>query len=323
MTLPLISLLVPAYNHEKYIKETIDSLIAQTYPNLELIVIDDGSKDNTFAVLKSLEDVCHERFANVHFETQSNQGTCITLNRLIAQAQGEYIYIIASDDVAKPHAIQTLYNLIKGKPQYVLAFCDNEIINADSEVVNWDDKQNSISKGMGYATFWQYLVSKQKNIPSNPDEYGSYASLLHGNYIPNGYLIRRAAILESGGYQKEAPLEDWYMHLQLSKIGKYAFMPEVLFSYRWHDSNTIKQSQKMADYALKTLKFERDKIYKTQNQELIELFDNNTIKRRVKLKLGSFLSLAKVRQIDERYWELCVGNSVFRIYKKRPFLRRS
>ena len=83
MTLPLISLLVPAYNHEKYIKETIDSLIAQTYPNLELIVIDDGSKDNTFAVLKSLEDVCHERFANVHFETQNNQGVVGTLNQLL------------------------------------------------------------------------------------------------------------------------------------------------------------------------------------------------------------------------------------------------
>ena len=187
MTLPLISLLVPAYNHEKYIEETILSLIAQTYPNLELLVIDDGSKDNTFTVLKSLEGVCQKRFANVHFETQNNQGVGGTLNQLLEMAKGEYIYMIASDDVAKPHAIQTLYNLIKGKPQYVLAFCDNEIINADSEVVNWDDKQNSISKGMGYATFWQYLVSEQKNIPSNPDEYGSYASLLHGNYIPNGY----------------------------------------------------------------------------------------------------------------------------------------
>ena len=98
----LISVIVPAYNHEKYIEECIRSIMAQTYQNIELLVIDDGSKDGTFEILKALKPECEKRFVRVVFETQENQGTRVTLNRLIDLAQGQYLYTIASDDMAKP-----------------------------------------------------------------------------------------------------------------------------------------------------------------------------------------------------------------------------
>lgn len=104
----LVSVTISAYNHERYIEECIRSIIAQTYENIELLVIDDGSTDRTFEILQSLKPECEKRFVRVVFETQKNQGTKITGNKLIDMARGKYIFTIASDDVAKPHAIETL-----------------------------------------------------------------------------------------------------------------------------------------------------------------------------------------------------------------------
>ena len=76
MEKPLVSVIVPAYNHETYVQDTINSIINQTYRNIELIVIDDGSKDSTWAKIQELKERCEKRFARVHFETKENEGTC-------------------------------------------------------------------------------------------------------------------------------------------------------------------------------------------------------------------------------------------------------
>ena len=313
MDLPLISVLIPAYNHERHVGDTINSIIAQTYKNLELIVIDDGSKDNTFRILEAYKKKCKQRFSRVWFETQPNQGTTVTLNKLIEKARGDYIYMIASDDEAKPNAIEYLYNALIQDKKNVVAFCDNEIINEFSERIAWNETRCSVPLEEGYQTFWQYLVAQSIHIPSNPNKYGSYASLVQGNYIPNGFLIKKEAILKAGGYKKKAPLEDWYMHLQLSKLGKYVFVPEVLLSYRWHDNNTIKQQNKMNAYCIQTLKYEREILYKSQNKELIDIFDQYHTNKKVVFKIGTSIILEKVKSIDERYFYIKLGNFSFKI----------
>ncbi len=234
----LISVTIPAYNHEKYIEECIRSIIAQTYQNIELLVIDDGSKDKTFEILQSLKPECERRFVRVVFETQENQGTKVTGNKLIDMARGKYIFTIASDDVAKAHAIETLYSFLRQNPDYVLAVGDNEIINADSKRVYWGKNREIVLADQAvYKTFGDELHI-------NPDDnrhpqFGSYADLLTGNHIPNGYLYSRQAMLDVGKLDESVFLEDWYMHLQLTKIGKYKYIPEILFSYRWHGNNTV------------------------------------------------------------------------------------
>lgn len=234
----LISVIIPAYNHEKYIEECIRSIMAQTYQNIELLIIDDGSKDGTFAKMQELKPECEKRFVRVVMETQENQGSCVTLNRLLDKTDGKYIYSLASDDMAKPQAIEVLHQFLSEKPDYVLVVGDDEIINADSERVYWGKNREIVSENEAvYKTFGDEL---HLNEPDNkhPD-FGNYADLLKGNYLPNGFLCLRQAIIDAGKYNPNVFLEDWYMNLQLSKQGKFKYIPEILFSYRWHETNTI------------------------------------------------------------------------------------
>lgn len=256
----LISVIIPAYNHEKYIEECIRSIMAQTYQNIELLVIDDGSKDGTFEILQSLKPECEKRFVRVVFETQENQGTRVTLNKLIDLARGQYLYMIASDDMAKPQAIETLHLFLSQNPNYVLAVGDNEIINGKSERIYWGKNRAVLPENEAlYKTFGDALCL---NAPDNKlADFGAYANLLKGNHVPNGYLYLRQAMIDAGKYDESVFLEDWYIHLQLSKIGKYKYIPDILFSYRWHDSNTVSSSE----YKAKQLEIYRQ-IYEHEKE---------------------------------------------------------
>ena len=108
----LISVMIPAYNHERYIEECVRSIIAQTYQNIELLVIDDGSKDKTFETLQSLKSECEKRFVRVVMETQENQGTRLTLNKLVDIANGKFICAPASDDRLKSVSIEKLHKFL-------------------------------------------------------------------------------------------------------------------------------------------------------------------------------------------------------------------
>lgn len=234
----LISVTIPAYNHEKYVEECIRSIIAQTYQNIELLIIDDGSKDGTFVKMRELKPECEKRFVRVVMETQENHGVYYTGNKLFAMANGKYIYAIASDDVAKPDAIEKLHAFLAENPDYVLAVGDNEIINGNSERVYWGKDRKIVPENEAlYRTFGEDM---HLNGPDNkhPD-FGSYADLLKGNYIPNGYLYSRRAMAESEPPVEGILLEDWFMHIRLCKKGKYKYIPEILFSYRWHETNTV------------------------------------------------------------------------------------
>lgn len=235
----LISVLIPAYNHESFIQETVLSAVNQTYKNLELIIIDDGSTDNTFEKIKELESICRERFIRFEFYKQSNRGIAKTLNTLLKLATGKYTIGSASDDVFKPNIVEILHNFLKSHDDYVLAVGDSEIINSDSEPISWGRGRIALpyNDKNGFRTFKEFY-SRTKNFS---DGFGTFESLQKSNYIPNGQLIRRSVIDQVGGYNENAKLEDWDINLKLAKIGKFKFIDEILFSYRWHENNTIKK----------------------------------------------------------------------------------
>lgn len=266
---PLISVLMPAYNHEKYIKEAIYSIINQTYTNIELIIINDGSKDNTWNEILSLKDECDKKLTNFICINQSNHGISYTLNKLVSLAKGKYIYIIASDDKAEPNALEILSDEAI-KYNYVLTVGDNAIIDSESKIVGWDSSRNIVNLNIAkYKTFASFLTQDHSVVKNfNTDNFGSYETLLKGNYIPNGYLINKEAYDKTGGYPKTKLLEDYYLNLQLSKLGKFKYIDKVLFYYRWHSANSIKQTKKIINLESVTYEIERKKIKNTKFEKI-------------------------------------------------------
>ena len=117
MSRPLVSVLIPAYNVERYAAETIRSVLDQTYPNVEIIVVDDGSTDRTVEVLQPFEAY------GVRLIAQDNAGACVARNRALAEAQGDYLQYLDADDLLSPDKIERQVDLLSRSPAGCLAIC--------------------------------------------------------------------------------------------------------------------------------------------------------------------------------------------------------
>lgn len=266
----LISVVIPAYNHEQYVQEAIQSVIDQTYFNIELIIINDGSSDKTWEKIKEMESICNTRFHRVIFENQENQGTCITLNRLITLAEGQYIQIVASDDKLMSNSAQILYDFLSISPDFSLAVGKNIFIDDKSQLCFWDADWN-IVYNKSEAHYLDLTDALSYKINLNSEKFGAYQYLLEGNHIPNGYLIRKDIFNKVGFFTKEAPLEDYWLMLQISKHSKLKYIDEITFCYRWHNSNTAKQREKMKKMEHQTLSYEMDMIHRENDYRSISL----------------------------------------------------
>lgn len=311
---PLISVIIPAYNHERYVQDTIRSIINQTYQNIELIVIDDGSKDKTWDQLQQIRPECDKRFTKVIFKTKQNEGTCATFNQLISKASGEYIYIIASDDIALPSAIEKLYKAIT-ENKYCLAVGNENFINKDGQIVGVDGNLDiQPTEQALYHNFCDLYKDRTGIDYFASTDFGSYRSLLQRNYIPNGSLADASA-LKKITFVKEAPLEDWFMHLQLAKYGKYKFVNEILFSYRLHGSNTISNKQHMLDMTAQTMQYEI-KLCNT-NIKQKEILRKNSISHYY-LNLG-FFQIYKRKILAKKLYCIYFLNHEFIIKEKGKY----
>lgn len=252
-----VSILISAYNHEKFIQDTIMSMIDQTYKNLELIIIDDGSADNTFSKMMEMKDLCEKRFSKVVFLTQENVGAAITTNKIIKYASGKYCCLVASDDILKKNAIETMYNFLEAHPDYLFCVGDNDFINDKNEPVCIDDSHTytiaSENAQFKFKTLIEYASNRLKN----------YGNFLHGRYnraeldyvaysdlwcdclTPVGSLVRKSALEDILPYSVNCPEEDLYLLYQLAKKGKIKVLKECLLSYRMHDNNQMKNTNRI------------------------------------------------------------------------------
>ena len=254
----LISVVISAYNHERYVQETIQSVIDQSYPRLELIITNDGSSDRTHEKIEAMLSLCEESLARVEYVNKSNEGVVRSLNLCLSKVTGKYVYFISSDDVAESNAIADLHGFLKEHLDYGLAVGDTAFIDEDGKTCYWGHAKSIVydKEKARSCTQAEHYRRKRSDVDFDGDSFGTYASLLLGNYIPNGFLIRKDIIDEVGGYSEHAPLEDMYLMLQISKVSKMKFLASVLFKYRWHVANTIKQSQRMQEYLRKTIELE-------------------------------------------------------------------
>ena len=126
--LPRVTIVTPAYNQADYLSETIDSVLAQDYPNIEYIVIDDGSTDNTREVLEQYE-------GRIRWESQANIGQAATLNKGWEMGSGEIFGYLSSDDLLKPHAISESVSFMLKNPEAILVYPDYDLIDATGKFI--------------------------------------------------------------------------------------------------------------------------------------------------------------------------------------------
>lgn len=269
----LISVLIPSYNHDRYIIECINSIIGQTYKHVELIIIDDGSSDNTNNKIDSIKPICEKRFTKfLYIKHRHNKGIIETESEFLNYARGEFLFKIASDDVIKENnAIELMHKFLSKNKNYGLVVGDNNFIDSDSKECFVDRNGNLFyqQNNKNYNSFIDLLLSNRKDMSIGSKNFGSYSSILRGNYITNGLLIRKEVYSKIEDYNIEAPLEDWFLMLQLTKYYKIKFINKKLCSYRKHKNSASANNQDMrlkikrtAEYEKKILEQPKYKKYK-------------------------------------------------------------
>jgi glycosyltransferase involved in cell wall biosynthesis len=132
----LVSVIVPMYNHAKYIEQCLDSVYNEDYPNIELIIIDDGSQDESTEAVRKWREYHPGKFHRFYLGTQQNQGICKTLNKLVSLTEGEYILPIASDDYFLPNNIQPRIEALNNHPGWLAVFCDTIVVDENGKLLS-------------------------------------------------------------------------------------------------------------------------------------------------------------------------------------------
>ncbi len=241
--MPLVTAIIPVYNHEKYVAESIRSIIQQTYRNIELIVINDGSSDKSHERVLALVEECKQRFVRFEYINRENIGVSATLNQALSMARGEYLTVHDSDDIALPERTALLVDALEAKDHsYAAAFGNALFIDEKSRRVRLN-KHGGIfedTSGRAYDNFVDFYM-KHRHFNYKGENFGSYKTLVVGNYLPSmSSIVRTAAISEVGGWTARNVIEDWEMWLKLSKKFKLLYVDQPMALYRWHDSNTAK-----------------------------------------------------------------------------------
>lgn len=229
--MPLVSIIVPIYNQERFVEATIRSLIAQTYQNLELILVNDGSSDGSSEVLEILVQDCRSRFVRFALLEQSNAGIASALNRGITASEGSFLFWLAADDLAEPDAIATLVLELLGDPGVGLACGDADFINEHGKPIT------QTRGGEEFSSFVRFYSKGKKNFDLKTD-FGTYRSLIGTYYVPIGCLVRRSYFLEAGYFDTSYITEDIELWLRLAKVCRFKFVDRTLCHYRLHGMNT-------------------------------------------------------------------------------------
>ncbi|MEH2061528.1 MAG: glycosyltransferase [Nostoc sp.] len=216
--LPKISVIIPAYNCEKTINQTIKSVLNQTFTDLELIVINDGSQDSTLEVTTQIQD------SRIQVFSYANAGGNVSRNRGLHRAVGEFVSFLDADDLWTPDKLQSQLKALQENATAKVAYSWTDYIDTNG----------------------QFVVSgKRINVNGNV-----YEKLLLNNFLENGSnpLICRKALITLGGFDESlSAAQDWDMWLRLASKFDFICVPSVQILYRISansvSSNLVRQEK--------------------------------------------------------------------------------
>lgn len=266
---PLMSIGIPAYNNGDYIGETIESILAQTYQNIELVIVDDNSSDHTYKVLESYA----AKDSRVHiYKNEQNLGMSGNWNRCLELCTGDYLKLVCADDLLAPTMIERELDIFDRYPELVLVGSDTRLVDLNGRYRGW------------YKRYRKSGVVDGTEIVRK----GFFSQDLFG--APQANTFSRAAYEKVGGFSPEFHyIVDYDFFVRIAKLGKVYVIHEPLNYFRVRgDSNT---GQVMGEDKAKTAIYvdEHYRLFK-KNQEDLDLTDVQ-IARAVRIrKLRCFLA---------------------------------
>lgn len=228
--MPEVSVIIPSYNHARFLREAVDSVLQQTLADLELVVVDDGSQDQSLDILRGYAD------ARLRVIAQENRGAHAAINRGIEISTGTYIAILNSDDVYAPERLAKMAACLRENPGAGLAASHIQVIDPGGARLG-------VKHGFYDLEPWP-LAHPEKSFRSGND---SYAPLLTENYLAttSNYFFERNLIERIGGFRPLRYAHDWDFALRAAEHsrGRLALLPEPLLNYRIHPQNTIRENK--------------------------------------------------------------------------------
>ena len=241
---PKVSVLVPSYNHGRYIRERIESILKQTYANIELIVIDDGSDDDSHSIIGELQ----AQYGFQYLLNKCNSGSPFAAwERICTLATGDYIWVCESDDVAEPSFVETGVAALATEPGAVMFYSSSLIINEASEVIGHTDSY--------FHDIWKESRWDVDFTADGINELLQYQ--LRGQTVPNmssALFTANAFRIAFTPFLKRLRLTgDWLFVGDVIKQGKIVFKHTALSRFRKHEITSrvrVKSARSQAEFML-------------------------------------------------------------------------
>lgn len=260
-TLPLVSVIIPVYNRADVVAETIDGVLAQTYPNIELIIVDDGSKDDT-------AQVCARYGDRLLYVKQQNQGLAASRNNGFLRSRGDYIAWLDHDDVWMPEKLSLQIAFLQQHPECVVIATDFSAFDAEGyyERSHAAAYYAQIARhGLGGLFPSKETLSTRgiESLPTPPPELPAtvpvyhghvYDKMIWGNFLhPPTVVMTRAASMKAGFCEQRFGNDVDYEYLmRVSKLGTAAFIDYPLIRYRYSEGQ-LSGDKNLAKIALSLL----------------------------------------------------------------------
>ena len=253
---PLVSIIIPAYNHENYIQECLDSIINQTYQDIELILINDGSKDGTHGKIMEYEDKLKKRFDSYIYINKQNEGITRTLNKGLDISKGAYIIPFASDDVMFPRRVELQVEYMEKNKNYGMVYSDCYNVKSDERMdmgIEYGDK-NRLSCIMHFkeGDLREFMLTNVFLMPTPT------------------ICIRKECYSRLGKYDELMLCEDPDMFIRISGAFEIGCLKEVLVLHRIHDCNSGRNSNiivKTVEAMIK--KYSNSDLYEPELREIL------------------------------------------------------
>jgi glycosyltransferase involved in cell wall biosynthesis len=216
---PIVSVLMPVYNAERYVAETVESILAQTFTDFEFIIIDDGSRDGSLKILETYA----AKDKRIRLTSRDNKGIARTTNEMLGKAEGEFIALMDNDDIALPDRLARQVEFLQANPHVV-----------------------------GVSGTYQFIDEKGRllltsPVPENNDQIQRLLLAGYANNMPHPCaMIRRESLIGIGGYSETLKVAaDLDMQLRLGEVGELANIKEPILQYRVHMNSACGQKPEL------------------------------------------------------------------------------